>query len=334
MAESWSKYLTAVEKWMRETERSATHSVKWFLGGIQILRRNLGESAGYVNQAAAGHSITLRERHMISKTVYDCLKLIPLTVIAMAPFGSIMLPLVMHKCSPMLPSTFFKPQLDDVTLARQLEERYRLVQAWHHEIVPRQTMVQPTVCDLDSHLYRPLKLRLMVFPTTEEILDFQGGSGKSVQLQHMTLLQLCSMARALGIKPTKMSWFLEAQIRHHMKRIRNEDVHLKWEGVYTLSRIELITACRLRGIPFYGLPRSEMLKYLNRWLQLSSNKDILMSVLFWVQSLHFRSALVKQPVEDADMALALQRRRQQMANHKLMCSFTEEPQSCLRSAQK
>jgi len=264
---------------------------------------------------------------MISKTVRDCLKLIPLSVIAMAPFGSIMLPLVMHKYSQMLPSTFFKPQFDDVTLAHQLEERYRLVQAWHHQIVARQTILQQPVNNLDSDLYRcPSKIKSVVFPTTKEILDFQRGAGKSVQLHHMTHLQLCSMARALGLKPTKMSWFLEKQIRHHMTRIRNQDIHLKWEGVDTLSRIELIIACRLRGIPFHGLPKSEMLRHLDRWVQLSSNKNILMSVLFWVQSLHFRSAPIKQPVEDADMALALLRRRQQMANHKLMCSFTEEPQ--------
>jgi len=241
---------------MTETELSATRSAKWALKGVQTFGANLGESVRHVSRAAAGDCLTLSERNMISTTGRDCLKLAPLIVIWMAPFGSILLPVVTSKCSWMLPSTFSKPQCDDGTIAPKLDKKRDHVQGWQHQIVASQMTALHKF-----NLSQPFQRMSEFLPTVAGVLRMR-----------------------------EVPWFQAAHICQHMKKIRDGHFHLNWEGVEVLSRMELIASCKARAIPFHGLPDSKTAKHLNRWVQLSSNENISMSLHFWSRRLQLHNA--------------------------------------------
>merc|ERR1712137_1335167 len=77
-----------------------------------------------------------------------------------------------------------------------------------------------------------------------------------------------------------MGW----RLRRYMTRIRHEDRIHVWDGVDQLSELELAEACRKRAIPFHGLTEIDMQTHLGRWAQLSSQMDISMCLLLWIQS--------------------------------------------------
>ncbi|CAK0852759.1 unnamed protein product [Prorocentrum cordatum] len=77
-----------------------------------------------------------------------------------------------------------------------------------------------------------------------------------------------------------------AQLRHHVASIRREDRDYLWEGIDGLTRTELIEACTKRAIRVSGVDKAEMRANLQRWLELSSHREIPTSALLWVQSFY------------------------------------------------
>jgi len=117
--------------------------------------------------------------------------------------------------------------------------------------------------------------------------------GKHVDVTNMTQLQRLAMAKMLGVTSVaKMSpWRLEFQLRHHLRALHDEDRCFQWGSLKHTTKKELIEACQKRGIVFHGVTKHEMRQHLNRWLHLSSQKHISLTVLLWVQSFHIEKRL-------------------------------------------
>lgn len=167
-AEMLNKY-PRIAEWAREAERSAAHSMRWLFDGLQILGENVGESISLAGQAAGGRTLSRKEREIISQTTRDCLKLIPLSIISMAPFGSLLLTLVIHKYSQLLPSTFFQPQCNNVLHWQQVKRSQKLLE----ELSPQMKGFPTDAADHDKQEGSSTRLWKRIFPKKARSLGWQ-----------------------------------------------------------------------------------------------------------------------------------------------------------------
>ena len=74
------------------------------------------------------------------------------------------------------------------------------------------------------------------------------------------------MCNFLGLRHFAPTAVLRFQLRQHLRRLRNEDKEILWEGVGSLKDAELIADLRARGIPTLGLDRDAMETAMRDWL--------------------------------------------------------------------
>ena len=75
---------------------------------------------------------------------------------------------------------------------------------------------------------------------------------------------MCNFLALPHFAPTAV---LRFQLRQHLRRLRNEDKEILWEGVSSLKDAELVADLRARGIPTLGLDRAEMDAAMRDWVR-------------------------------------------------------------------
>ena len=68
----------------------------------------------------------------------------------------------------------------------------------------------------------------------------------------MGRMQLVGMAKYMGIAPYGSDAFLRFQLRFKIRSLKEDDQRILWEGVHSLSKMELMEACQERGMRRYG----------------------------------------------------------------------------------
>jgi len=301
---------------------------KWRRKGMKLFRKNVGCSLKITARRLQGYDVRVAEKRLFLRTVLDCLKLFPLTVFIIVPFAELFLPAAVRVFPNLLPSTFSAQKYDCTTLSQNLDTKRRLAKSWQQKL--RESK------DLDE-VFLQTKAKLMRggYPTDEEIRLVS--KSKNVDFCNMTRPQRLAMAKMLGVtSAAKMSpWRLELQLRHHLRALHDEDRCFKWGSVKHASREELVEACQKRGILFHGVTEHEMRQHLDRWLHLSSQNDISLTVLLWIQSFHLEKRVkpnVMKIQENSKIVLQhgnprvdeyllihrkIAERQQQMFNHQL-----------------
>lgn len=94
----------------RKAFHAMSDTMGWFSSSFQFLGCNLRKSAGCMCKIALGHSVTLQEKRLVHQTLLDCLKLIPLLIVANMPLGSLMFSYIVRTNSQILPSTFLRSE--------------------------------------------------------------------------------------------------------------------------------------------------------------------------------------------------------------------------------
>ena len=122
---------------------------------------------------------------------------------------------------------------------------------------------------------------------TDELLSVMRSFKDNVTLDHLTREQLVEMARFLGLNSYLPTGLLRFQLRGRMRKLRNEDKEIMWEGVDSHSFDELRTDLRNRGLPTMALSKPQMVERLNKWLVLSQKKEIPYTLLILTNMLRF-----------------------------------------------
>lgn len=82
------------------------------------------------------------------------------------------------------------------------------------------------------------------------------------------------MARFLGMNAFVPTGILRFQVRNRLRKLRNEDKDIMWEGPGTLSYDDLRADLRNRGLPTAKLNKEQMVVTLKNWLALSQKQEI------------------------------------------------------------
>ena len=102
------------------------------------------------------------------------------------------------------------------------------------------------------------------------------------------------MARFLGMNAFAPTAILRFQIRQRLKKLRNEDKEIMWEGIENLREEELRQDLRNRGLPTVRLSKDQMEETLSNWLALSQKKEIPYALLILTNMLHFAGTREEQ----------------------------------------
>jgi len=298
-----------VKVWAVDIKDAIVHFLKWAKTGFQRIGTNVNGCSILVQRVLKGYPLTLRERRLLVRTTSDCFKLVPFSLFIIVPFAELALPLALRLFPNMLPSTFFDKKFDDVTLARTFKAKKEMAEFWQQVVRQRTEEIfnrmEPD-CDKAAAL-REFQDKLMEgkeYPTLKEILRFSKLFGEEeLALRKMSPKQMKALSKMLGISEAGWAWpgHLRLVLRHHITQLRREDRDYMWEGIESLTRAELIMACRGRAMRFHEVSEEEMKKDLVRWLELSaSNKEIPTTVLLWIQSFYMKAA--ENPQEEEDKA--------------------------------
>jgi hypothetical protein len=98
-------------------------------------------------------------------------------------------------------------------------------------------------------------------------------------LDNMPRMQLVNMCRYMQLQPYGADSFLRFQLRHRIRQLREDDQRIIWEGIESLTKMELREACQERGMRSTGLSKEAYKKSLQQWLDLSVYKDVPISLL-------------------------------------------------------
>jgi len=284
-----------MREWAIDIYDAGAHFCRWVVTGFRLFSKNVGTSYHLAKRIITGYHLTVRERNLLVRTTSDCLKLIPFSFFIIVPFAELLLPIALRLFPNLMPSTFFESKYDNATLARKFEAKQQMAEFWQQVIAQR----TQKILEADNHVHADKAAELQSFeeklmsgrdfPSVKEILNFSKLFKQEMQLNAMTDEQLRAMSKMLGLTPMTLMPHNVLQLRHHVTALRREDREYMWEGLDSLTKPELIEACKRRAIRFHGVTTAEMRRDLTRWLEISAHKQVPTALLLWIQSFYLTS---------------------------------------------
>jgi LETM1 and EF-hand domain-containing protein 1 len=92
----------------------------------------------------------------------------------------------------------------------------------------------------------------------------------------------------MSIPPYGSESFLRFQLRHKIRVLKEDDQRILWEGIDSLTKMELREACQERGMRSTGLSKEAYKRNLQQWLDLSVNKKVPASLLIMSRTFFLR----------------------------------------------
>lgn len=123
-------------------------------------------------------------------------------------------------------------------------------------------------------------------------------------LDNMPRMQLINMCKYMSIPPYGSDSFLRFQLRHKIRVLKEDDQRILWEGIDSLTKMELREACQERGMRSTGLSKEAYKRSLQQWLDLSVNKDLPISLLIMSRTFFLREEMLEVREDDDSKSLS------------------------------
>jgi hypothetical protein len=124
-------------------------------------------------------------------------------------------------------------------------------------------------------------------------------------LDNMPRMQLINMCKYMSIPPYGADSILRFQLRHKIRTLKEDDQRILWEGINSLTKMELREACQERGMRSTGLSKDAYIKALQQWLDLSVNKNVPISLLVMSRTFFLREEMFARVPSDDDGSKSL-----------------------------
>jgi len=258
--------------------------------GSKLLFNDTKTTKKIVSRMLTGHALTRREHKQLLRTASDIFRMVPLAIFVIIPFMEFLLPFALKIFPNMLPSTFQDSLKQEENMKKELKMRLALA-----------GFLQETVQEMASQKKKAVEKKGKGQGEDEEValkelIEFiekakQGALGNDditrfarlfkdeLTLENISRSQLVSLCLFMGLAPYGGDNFLRFQLRSHLRRIKQDDQRILWEGVSALTKQELQEACRERGMRSMGLTKEGYKRQLGQWLDLSTTKAVPISLL-------------------------------------------------------
>jgi len=104
----------------------------------------------------------------------------------------------------------------------------------------------------------------------------------------------------MSIPPYGSDNLLRFQLRHRIRSLVEDDQRILWEGINSLTKMELREACQERGMRSTGLSKGEYKRALQQWIDLSVNRNVPISLLVMSRIFFLHEKMSSRDCIDAD----------------------------------
>lgn len=272
---------TAAEKVEAKEEKKLTLGQKikkeaqHYWDGTKLLAAEVKISSRLALKMAAGYELTRRENRQLQRTVQDLGRLVPFSVFVIVPFAELLLPIALKLFPNMLPSTYEGQKSKDAK-ASTLRTTRKEVSSFLRQTL-KETGLPLTQATAQKEEFSTFFRKVRSTgekPTAEDVIKVCKIFKDDVTLDNLSRPQLVSMCRYLNLNTFGTDMMLRYQIRHRMRQIKRDDRAISFEGVDSLSVLELQVACASRGIKSYGVSPARLREDLQTWLDLRLTQGV------------------------------------------------------------
>lgn len=136
------------------------------------------------------------------------------------------------------------------------------------------------------------KARNGEFLPSEEIVKYAKYFKDELTLDSMPRMQLINMCRYMSIPPYGNDNVLRFQLRHKVRGLIEDDQRILWEGIESLTKMELREACQERGMRSTGLSKEAYKRALQQWIDLSVNRNVPISLLVMSRTFFLQEEMI------------------------------------------
>ena len=144
------------------------------------------------------------------------------------------------------------------------------------------------------------KARKGEFLPPEVIIRYSSFFKDELTLDNMPRMQLINMCKYMSIPPYGNDNFLRFQLRHKVRILQEDDQRILWEGIDSLTKMELREACQERGMRSTGLSKDAYKRSLQQWIDLSVNRNVPISLLIMSRTFFLRDEMTSRASLDTD----------------------------------
>ena len=262
--------------------------------GTKLLWVEMKMAGQIIQRLLQGHGMTRRERLQLIRTSTDMFRLVPFAVFVIVPFMELLLPFALKLFPNMLPSTFQDSLKKEESMKRELQMRLAVAGFMQETLQEMAKKQQQQTAEKDDTSGKELiafieKARLGEPISNDFVIKIARLFKDELTLANIARPQLVTMCRYMGLQPFGADTFLRFQLRTKLRSIKEDDRRILWEGINTLTTLELREACQERGMRAIGLTSFGYKHQLQEWLDLSIQKNIPISLLIMSRAISLSS---------------------------------------------
>lgn len=279
--------------------------------GSKLLIADIKTSFKLILKTLRGSTLTRRERKQLLRTVSDLFRMIPMSMFLLIPFMEFALPFALKFWPNMLPSTFQDSLKNEESMKRELQSRIAMTEFFQEtmeELAHAQKRIaakrkdgndepadsiaskqEASASDMLKFLDRARQGEAV---PPEVIVQYANYFQDDLTLDNMPRMQLINMCKYMSIPPYGSESFLRFQLRHKIRLLKEDDQRILWEGIDSLTKMELREACQERGMRSTGLSKEVYKRSLQQWLDLSVNMDVPISLLIMSRTFFLRDETI------------------------------------------
>lgn len=144
------------------------------------------------------------------------------------------------------------------------------------------------------------KARKGEFLPPDAIIRYAKYFKDELTLDNMPRMQLINMCRYMNIPPYGNDNLLRFQLRHKIRVLQEDDQRILWEGIHSLTKMELREACQERGMRSTGLSKEAYVRALQQWIDLSVNRNVPISLLIMSRTFFLQEEMTSRVSPDTD----------------------------------
>ena len=289
--------------------------------GTKLLWADIQTARNLLSKTLSGSALSRRERKQLLRTVSDLFRLVPFSMFIIIPFMEFALPFALRIFPNLLPSTFQDSLKHEELMKRELQSRIAMTQFFQEtleELAKEQkrkavkkkeeleqeglTAEDKKTIDNQEHSAASFldfleKARSGVMMPADVIVQYAHYFQDDLTLDNMPRMQLVNMCKYMSIPPYGSDAFLRFQLRHRIRSLKEDDQRILWEGIDSLTKMELREACQERGMRSTGLSKDAYKSSLQQWLDLSVEKNVPISLLIMSRTFFLREDMFETKSE-------------------------------------
>lgn len=137
------------------------------------------------------------------------------------------------------------------------------------------------------------KARNGEFLPPEVVIRYAKYFQDEMTLDNMHRMQLINMCKYMALPPYGNDNLLRFQLRHKIRTLLEDDQRILWEGINSLTKMELREACQERGMRSTGLSKESYKRALQQWIDLSVNRNVPISLLIMSRTFFLQEEITR-----------------------------------------